>query len=189
LQSAGLFNGAPVCEHHGNKPCLSCSYYKNQIKKINTLMARKVIEKRSLRYDFSASELHDKAQQLAKKNKEVQTLKDEKKSVVSQLKARIDGAEADVNLLSNQVAEGWEYRDVECEVVYHQPQQGKKTIIRTDNNRKTAVEAMADHEWDLFNQPGEDENLHDKNEETVDTEVEVVGGPLLIGNGVDEHPE
>jgi hypothetical protein len=147
-------------------------------------MAKKIIEKRSLRYDFSAVELHERAQQLAKKNKEVQTLRDEKKSVVSQLKARIDGAEADVNLLSNQVAEGWEYRDVECEVIFHSPVQGKKTIIRTDTGRKTAVEAMAEHEWNLFNQPEDEEKV----EETIDTEGEVVeeDGPRLIGNGQDD---
>jgi hypothetical protein len=152
-------------------------------------MAKKVIDKRSLRYDFTAVELHERAQQLAKKNKEVQTLRDEKKSLISQLKARIDGAEADVNLLSNQVAEGWEYRNVECEVTYHQPVQGKKTIIRTDTGKKVSIESMADHEWDLFNQPEDGEDVQGREEETVDTEGEVVNGPLLIGDGSDRDTE
>lgn len=136
-------------------------------------MAKTIIEKRSLRYDFSASEVHDLSLKLAKKNKEVVALEEEKKSVVSQLQAKINEAKASVNTLSGQVSDGWEYREIECDVIYHQPQQGKKTIIRRDTGKKTAVESMTDYEWDLFNQP-EDEGIG-KEPDTEDAEFEEEG--------------
>lgn len=151
-------------------------------------MAKTAFEQRSLRYDFTAKEIHELSLQLAKKNKEVQQLEDEKKTVTSQLQARINSAKADVNVLSNQVSDGWEYRDIECEVIYHKPTQGKKTIIRRDLNRTTSVETMLEHEWDLFNQPdveeNDDENIEDA--EVVDTELND-DGPKMISNGEGEE--
>jgi hypothetical protein len=133
-------------------------------------MPKTVIEKRSLRYDFTASEIHDKSLQLAKKNKEVEQLENEKKSVTSQLQGRINSAKAEVGVLASQVSDGWEYRDIECDVIYHMPGQGKKTVIRKDINRKTAVETMAEHEWDLFNQP--DDSDIEREDDTVDADFE-----------------
>jgi hypothetical protein len=53
------------------------------------------------------------------------------------------------------VASGYEIREVECEVKYHKPEQGKKTIIRKDNNSKI-IEKMTSEEWNLFNQEQEE---------------------------------
>jgi len=115
-------------------------------------------EKRSLRYDFTQKEVHDHSISLAMKNKEVVAIEDEKKSVTSQYAARINEARAQINKLSSFVTDGFEYRDIECEVQYHKPQQGKKTIIRIDQNKITAIENMSDYEFNLFNQP-EDEGV------------------------------
>lgn len=109
-------------------------------------------EKRTLRYDFTATETHDHALELAKKNQELAQLEDQKKSVISSYKARIDEVQARINALSEKVTTGWETRDIECRVAYHQPQEGKKTIFRTDTGKKVSVEAMTDYEWNLFNQ-------------------------------------
>jgi|GEM_PF-4558670 len=97
-------------------------------------MSKIVIEKRSLRYDFSAVELHDLSLQLAKKNKEVVSLEEEKKAVTSQLAAKIKEADATVNILSEKVASGFEYREIECDVIFHKPQQGKKTTPTGQEN-------------------------------------------------------
>ncbi|HRE52261.1 MAG TPA: hypothetical protein PK339_12615 [Flavitalea sp.] len=144
-------------------------------------MSKIVIEKRSLRYDFSAVELHDLSLQLAKKNKEVVSLEEEKKAVTSQLAAKIKEADATVNILSEKVASGFEYREIECDVIFHKPQQGKKTIVRRDTNKKTAVESMTDYEWDLFNQPDENDT-EDEDAEYQDMTDED-GGTKLLGNG------
>lgn len=146
-------------------------------------MSKTVIEKRSLRYDFSAVEIHDLSLQLAKKNKEVVSLEEEKKAITSQFKSKIDEATASVNVLSEKVASGFEYREVDCDIIFHKPQQGKKTVVRRDNGKTTSVETMTDYEWNLFNQP----DNADRDPGTEDAEYEEVGeeaeGPKLIGNG------
>ncbi|HZW70799.1 MAG TPA: hypothetical protein VFF57_07970 [Hanamia sp.] len=113
-------------------------------------------EKRWLRYDFSAPEIHDLSMDLANKTQQFQTVSDEKKSVSSQFKSRLDSIQSDLNSLSNKVASGYEIREVECEVKYHRPEQGKKTITRKDNNQKI-IEKMTSEEWNLFNQEVEEE--------------------------------
>ena len=112
-------------------------------------------EKRWLRYDFTAPEIHDLSMDLANKTQQFQTVSDEKKSVSSQFKSRLDSIQSDLNSLSNKVASGYEIREVECEIKYHKPEQGKKTIIRKDNNQKI-IEKMTSEEWNLFNQEQEE---------------------------------
>lgn len=105
-------------------------------------------EKRSLRYDFTAVEIHDLSLALASKTKEVTQLTEEKKSVVSQWTAKVNEAKATCNSLSFKVSDGFEYRDIECEVILNQPAQGKKTVIRKDDNRLVGVEEMSKADWD-----------------------------------------
>lgn len=151
-------------------------------------MPKTVIEKRSLRYDFTAVEVHELSVQLAKKNKEVVSLEEEKKAINSQFKSKIDEATASVNVLAEKVASGFEYREVECEVIYHKPQQGKKTVIRKDSNKKTSVETMTDYEWNLFNQPDGTEEPEDEDAEYQDV-TDDSEGPKLLGDGVDQSEE
>lgn len=113
-------------------------------------------EKRQLRYDFTAVEIHDLSIELANKTKELSSITEEKKSVNSQFTARINEVKATTNTLSNQISDGWEYRETECEIKFHEPGQGKKTIIRKDSNTVVAVETMTDYDWNLFNQPAEE---------------------------------
>lgn len=105
-------------------------------------------EKRSLRYDFTAVEIHDLSLALASKTKEVTQLTEEKKSVVSQWTAKVNEAKATCNSLSFKVSDGFEYRDIECEVILNQPAQGKKTVIRKDDYRLVGVEDMSKADWD-----------------------------------------
>ncbi len=81
-----------------------------------------------MKYTFSAPEIYDLSHQLANKTKELATITEEKKSVVSQYGARINEAKATTNRLSNLVADGYEFREFECEVEYHTPEQGKENI-------------------------------------------------------------
>ncbi len=115
--------------------------------------------KRSLRYDFTASEVHDLSLQLANKTKEFAALTEEKKSVVSQYSARLNEIKATTNKLSNQVADGWEFRETDCTVEYNKPEPGKKTIIRKDLNKVTAIETMTAYDHNLFTQEGVEDDL------------------------------
>lgn len=62
---------------------------------------------------------------------------------------------AQCNKLSNQVSDGFEYRDVDCDIEYHKPSQGRKKITRKDSGISWD-EKMHDWEWNLFNQPDEE---------------------------------
>lgn len=108
-------------------------------------------EKRTLRYDFSAVEIHDLSVQLANETKKVGSLTEEKKSVTSQWTAKINEAKALCNTLSFKVADGYEHREVECEVIFNKPDNGKKTIIRKDSNALVGVEAMTQDDWNKIN--------------------------------------
>lgn len=120
-------------------------------------------ERRALRYDFTAKETHDLSIQLANETRKLAAIEEEKSSIASQYAAKVKESKATCNKLSNLVADGYELRDIECEIQYHKPQQGKKTIIRKDSNKVTAIEAMTEWEWNLFNQPQDE----DDNEQTA----------------------
>lgn len=111
-------------------------------------------EKRWLRYDFTATEISELSMDLANTTQQITQTRDEKKAVVSQFKSKIDELESKTGALSSKISSGYEIREVECEVKYHKPEQGKKTIIRKDNNQKI-VEKMTSEEWNLFNQEQE----------------------------------
>jgi hypothetical protein len=108
-------------------------------------------EERYLRYDFTALEIHDLSLKLANKTQDKSRIAEEKKSVVSQYKSQIDALDAELSGISSKVANGYEMRKVECEIQYHKPEQGKKTIIRKDTTEKI-IEKMTSEEWNLWNQ-------------------------------------
>ncbi len=110
------------------------------------------LEKRTLRYDFTAVEVHDLSVQLANETRKVVSLTEEKKSVTSQWTAKINEAKAACNNLSFKVSDGYEHREIDCEVIFNQPAQGKKTIIRRDSNMLVGVEAMTTSDWNLINE-------------------------------------
>lgn len=107
--------------------------------------------RRSLKYDFTATEVHALSMQLATSTKNRQAMEEEKKSVVSQYKAKLDEINATCNKLSNLVADGFEYRDIDCRIEFHKPSQGRKTYIRLDNNKIAMIEPMTSDDMNLFN--------------------------------------
>lgn len=163
-----------------------------------------ITEKRTLRYDFTAVEIHDLSVQLANETKKVGSLTEEKKSVTSQWTAKINEAKAACNSLSFKVADGYEHREVECEVMLNTPKNGKKTIIRKDSNKRVGVEDMTTFDWakindenNLFNQLGDGEQTATTPQETEgetkpavgDTQkVDETDANLLTGDDTEEGP-
>lgn len=139
--------------------------------------------KRSLRYDFTAVEIHDLSLELAKKTKELAAITEEKKSVTSQFAARLNEVKATTNKLSNQVADGFEFRDIECEIQYHKPQQGKKTIIRKDTNKVAMIETMSEYDYNLFTQAEEESPGEKLRNDLAEAGMEIIGG-----NGSESNP-
>ena len=68
------------------------------------------------------------------------------------------------------MADGYEHREIECEVIFNQPTQGKKTIIRKDSNALVGIESMTTFDWDKIN---EENNLFNQNgdEQQVDEDL------------------
>ncbi|MBO9592766.1 MAG: hypothetical protein J7599_07630 [Niabella sp.] len=106
---------------------------------------------RSLKYEFTASEIHDLSLNLANEVQDMALVEAEKKSASAGYKGKIDNHKKSISDLSAKISTGCEYRDVECEVIYHKPENGKKTIIRGDNG-KVIVEKMTPEDNNLFNQ-------------------------------------
>lgn len=132
-------------------------------------------ERRKLRYDFTAVEVHNLSTELARKNLEQQEVENEAKSVASQYTSNLKVIKSEVNKLSRMVSDGFEYRDVEVDIDYHKPEAGKKTVTRKDNGM-VSVEKMDPYEWNLFTQEP------DKNDDDIQ-DADVVEGPKLLGDG------
>lgn len=88
---------------------------------------------------------------LANKTIEIEQIKEEQKAVNDEYKGRIGEIRSDVKQLSNNVASGYEMRAVACDVKFHQPHEGKKTITRLDTY-ESWVEEMEQRDFNLFNQ-------------------------------------
>lgn len=107
--------------------------------------------RRSLKYDFTATEIHTLSMQLATSTKSRQAMEEEKKAVVSQFKAKLDEVNATCNKLSNLVADGFEYQDINCRIEFHKPSQGRKTYVRLDTDKIALIEPMTSDDFNLFN--------------------------------------
>lgn len=111
---------------------------------------RELITK-SLRYDFTDEEVHGLSVEMAKQYNALGELIEEKKTVVAGFNFREKKIKAELKTLSEQVSNGYEFRDVECEVEYNQPLKGEKTITRKDTG-EVFTQPMTEEDWTLFNQ-------------------------------------
>lgn len=116
----------------------------------------KCIESRQLGYVFTKDEHIEKSKELASANRQVEELKDGKKSVMAQLNSQISAQEEMVNMLTWKVSNGREDREVECEILFHKPSKGMKTVVRTDidetrtDMEREIVEKMTEKDWMLW---------------------------------------
>ena len=102
--------------------------------------------KRMLNCKFTTEELKEIGIQLALENQKRERLEDDKKQSMSQFKSDIDAADAEIRRLSQKLARGSEDRQIECEVFYNTPEEGKKTIIRNDTHEEISVDKMTEDE-------------------------------------------
>lgn len=68
--------------------------------------------------------------------------KRQKKSVTSEFSSKINSSRASITTLSHKINNGYEYREVECEVALNFPHGGDKTITRKDTGGIVRVEEM-----------------------------------------------
>jgi deoxyribodipyrimidine photolyase len=120
--------------------------------------------KRTLKYEFSITEIQALGTELANKNQELLRIEDRKASVVSDYGSQIKICKEQINQLSDRVASGYEMKDVYCTVDYHQPEMNKKLLTRTDTGEQW-TEPMNDTDHNLFNQWEEKERERLENED------------------------
>lgn len=106
---------------------------------------------RMLNCPFTTEELKDIGIKLALANQRLERLEDDKKQSQSQFKSDIDAATAEIKSLAQKLARGAEDRNVECDILFNTPEEGKKTIQRADNGEKVQILDMTENEMqDLF---------------------------------------
>lgn len=105
--------------------------------------------KRYLRHNFSDADRAEIAKELASANLQKKRVEDEKKSVNSDFKSRLDRLDADINKLSQSLSSDFEMRNVECEVYYDLPEKGLKTIVNGETHETVSVEKMDPDEMQM----------------------------------------
>lgn len=121
---------------------------------------------RNLEYYFTDDEKMQMSQQLAVETQNKRRLEDQKKAVTSQYGSQINEKAESINSLSDKIAAGYEYRNIECTVQWHTPTKNKKLITRSDTG-ENFVENMTEYDHNLFNQ------YQEKLQEEADGESEV----------------
>jgi len=100
---------------------------------------------------LTPEELQQKGRELAEQSQSQQRLEEEKKAIVSDFKAKGDACTSAIGVLSLAISTRREYRQVDCELRYNEPQSGMKTRIRMDTKETIRSEQMTDDEkQDLF---------------------------------------
>lgn len=101
--------------------------------------------KKMLPVRLTNDELLKAGQDMANENRAHQAALDRKKEVVAQVTAEIEEHRTRVQTLGNLIANGYEYRQVECHVLVDRDR-GWVTITRVDTGEVVADRAMRDDE-------------------------------------------
>lgn len=107
------------------------------------VVVREATIKRNLRWIFTTPEILEVSKRLAEKNGARVSLEDEKNGATKDYAARIASVENEVSDLSRKVQNGYEFRDIDCRVVFDTPKPGMKTITRLDTMEQVGVEEMS----------------------------------------------
>lgn len=99
-----------------------------------------------LRYDFTEDEVKEKAKTLALAVQRQTQAQEEQKAAQSQFKERIESCTSQIGKLSREINMGWEMRTIPCFVLFHNPKQGMKQIVRTDTGELVREIAMTTSE-------------------------------------------
>lgn len=102
-------------------------------------------ETRNLKTVLTAEELASAAEELAQSTQAADRLEEEKKSMVSEFKARIEEAVARRNKFANIVSTKSEYRQVDCEIVLDYDTK-RVTVTRLDSGEVVTERAMFEEE-------------------------------------------
>lgn len=106
---------------------------------------RRTKENRSLICKLTDAELKEYSKKLAESISEKARVEDDLKSFSTQSKAKIQGCDATINLLSEKINTEREYRMVECEIKYDFKKMEKK-IVRKDTGEVIDTDIISEEE-------------------------------------------
>lgn len=121
-------------------PHLQLFNQKNEIMKTET---------RELKCILSDEEINDRAKDMSQKNQERIDTEIEKKAVVKSFNQAIKNLQRIIDADARVINDGFEYREIECDIEMNTPVAGTKTITRNDTG-KSWEEPMTDEEFNLF---------------------------------------
>lgn len=113
---------------------------------------------------FTPDQLRDKSDLLAEKINEKGKVEDEKKSVMTGYKQKIELVDAEIAILAHHIRQKFDYHTVKCVAMMDTPTFGKKTIQRLDTGETVGVEAMTSEDRQIvmsFETDAEGERLAD----------------------------
>ncbi len=118
--------------------------------------------KKELKCVFTTEEKLQIGNDLATAQQKQTNLKQQMKESAAQYKAGIEAEQTQIDNLAQKIRLGYEYRSIECEIKYHTPAEGKKTVVRLDTGELESVAPMTSDELqDLFiNNIGKKEDEH-----------------------------
>ena len=99
-----------------------------------------------LKYEFTEEEQKELAKKLAYETRNLMENEEAKKSVMSDFKSKIEAAKEKISKLSNQINNGYEYRNIECVVSLNDPKEGHKTLTRKDTGEVVKTVSMNSEE-------------------------------------------
>lgn len=97
-----------------------------------------------LRYEYTPDEITAAAHDLATANRKRDGIEQRKKEVVASLKSEFEEQNSAITRLSNLIAMGFEYRDIEVRIELDTPTAGSKRVIRLDTGEEVSVKPMTD---------------------------------------------
>lgn len=103
-------------------------------------------ENYNFQYNFTEEELKEKSKQLARSCDERNNLEDQKKSVMSDFKSKIDSKNAEINIASGHINNGYEWLTKTCDVEYDFDH-GKKIFYY--NDLRVGVEKMTKDDYQI----------------------------------------
>jgi hypothetical protein len=102
-------------------------------------------EYRELDCLITEQERKDTTQKLCEKIEEKNKVNEERKEIMAGFKLRLTELDNIIQNSSRAVLTGYEKREVECNTYLNKPEDGKKTIVRTDTGEET-IEDMTPEE-------------------------------------------
>ena len=91
----------------------------------------KKLFKKDLPVTLTEKEIIEKAKELSKLQQDMNTAQEQAKSMAATYKDKIASAQANINILSRDISNGYEYRPIDCEWQYDW-KRGNKSLVRTD---------------------------------------------------------